>query len=156
MMLHRRDWVMRMVKQLTDALARILGLRKAGRHDEALALIGDTLREVLGEVVDVAERVDEKTAASLLGHADAIRAYAQLLTERAAVREEMQDVPGAATDRMRALRMHLAAVAQTGTRVDAATHNAIMELARRVDTTELTPDHHALLERVRGHANGPP
>ncbi len=59
----RNDYILRVIELGTAALARVLGLRQAKRHDEALAEIDLLLREDWGLNLDFVAQLD---AASLL------------------------------------------------------------------------------------------
>ena len=76
----REDYIMRIIRQLAVALARIAGFRHAGKHEEALDEAGK-LYDELGVPREVCDVVDTPTLAALLVHPDKIRALAQVCWE---------------------------------------------------------------------------
>lgn len=76
----REDYLLRQIKLVAEAIARMLKLRKEGQYDEALA-VADQLYEELGIPRGLHEVVDTPTLASMLRTADAIRMAAQLQVE---------------------------------------------------------------------------
>jgi len=44
----RRDYLMRLIEQFAEALSRILKLKESKNYEEALSLIGQTYKELLG------------------------------------------------------------------------------------------------------------
>jgi hypothetical protein len=44
----RRDYLMRLIEQFAEALSKLLRLKKNKNHEEALSLIGQTYKELLG------------------------------------------------------------------------------------------------------------
>jgi hypothetical protein len=77
----REDYVMRMVKQFADAIARMLGLRQRGEHQAALDEAGRLYEDLFAIPREATDRVDTPTVASLLGRPDKIRAAAMLFWE---------------------------------------------------------------------------
>src|SRR5688572_14684808 len=78
----RDDYIIRLIKQLAAALARIVGKRKAGDYDGALQEVGKGWDDLIGqpprELVDV---LDTQTLAEMLREPDKMRVAAQLLIE---------------------------------------------------------------------------
>jgi len=90
----RRDYLERMIQQLGDALARAVGLAKAGKHDEATREI-DTLYDRHIGIVSVRSMVgNEKLAALVL-----------LLETEAELRRTKGDTAGAEACERRALAL---------------------------------------------------
>lgn len=80
-MFDRSDYLMRLIRQLVDFLARISGYNRSGEHDKALseaARAWDDLFDVPRELVDV---TDTPTLAAALREPAQMRAAAQILTE---------------------------------------------------------------------------
>jgi hypothetical protein len=86
----REDFLLRQIKLFVDAVARMLKLRKAGKHDEALA-IADELYEQLGIPRGLHAVVDTPTLASMLRTADAIRTAAALQLEEGHIYKAKND-----------------------------------------------------------------
>lgn len=76
----RDDYLLRQIKLVAEALARMLKLRTARKYDEALAE-ADSLYEELGIPRGLHDVVDTPTLASMLRYAPNIRAAAQLHVE---------------------------------------------------------------------------
>ena len=94
-MLSRSDYVMRLVKQLAEVVARLLKLRAAGREEDAKQALSDACAELFGIEHRVLNMLDAKSAAALLGDQARVDAYAQLLeamgdSERATELREVQ------------------------------------------------------------------
>ncbi len=86
----RQDYLMRMIQQLSGVLARIAGLRAEGRHDEALAEIGDAYGRFAGLNPSLIHALGEEDLVALLrarGGLDPQRTYAlaELLREEAEI-----------------------------------------------------------------------
>src|SRR5262245_40995502 len=147
MSLHRRDYLLRQIEQLAEVLGAIVGLRVAGRYDEALQLVQQTTEGLLGPLASMVDRLDSASAARLLGGADRIGGYASLVAERAEVDEARGQGARAASGRRRALELYLEAVCAAPERspmVDAA----IEALRTKVDEAKLSPDHRRQLARI--------
>ena len=82
----RDDWVMRMVRQLAAALARIAGLRQAGLLDEAAETLDEAFTQ-LGVDPRLAGAADAATLLALTSDPARREALARLLAERDALRE---------------------------------------------------------------------
>ena len=99
MSFQQKDYLQRMVEQLVQALAALLGKRQAKQHAEVRGLVGDTCRELLGMEYGVLTAVDARSAAQLLGHPVRVRALAQLVQEDALALEGLGDGAGAESKR---------------------------------------------------------
>jgi hypothetical protein len=84
----KKDYVERMIEQFAEAIARLLKLREAGKHGEALAVVRTTCQELLGLEYEMLVGVDAVSAASLLGSAQKVRKLAELVRAEAEVLEE--------------------------------------------------------------------
>jgi hypothetical protein len=103
----REDYLMRLIRQLGETIARLRGLRNGGELQEALRTLDDAQGELLGPLAGVVPRVDPDTAAHMLGDPQRIAAWARLLHERAELLRQAGD-PAAAD----AARHHAAALAR--------------------------------------------
>lgn len=147
----RRDYLLRMIEQLTDALARAAGLRRAGRHDEAALVIRETADALFGPKLGSLDAVDASTAALLLEGSGELRWYAALVAERAegieaAAPEDARAHARAAVERRRALELYLEAAAREG--ADETLRAAVSTLAARVDPRRLSEAHARLLREL--------
>ena len=105
----QRDYVLRLIQQLAQALARIAGLKRSGRLDEALDDVGRTLDDLLGPLRGTLDAIDARSAARLLTDRERIEAYALLTAEEASILEMMGDTSRAAHRARRALALLLEA-----------------------------------------------
>ena len=105
----QRDYVLRLIQQLAQALARIAGLKRSGQLDEALDDVGATLDELLGPLRATLDPIDARSAARLLTDRERIEAYALLTAEEASILELMGDTSRAAHRARRALALLLEA-----------------------------------------------
>jgi hypothetical protein len=81
----QRDYVLRLIQQLAQALARIAGLKRSGQLDEALDDVGATLNDLLGPLRTTLDAIDARSAARLLTDRERIEAYALLTAEEASI-----------------------------------------------------------------------
>ena len=77
----REDDVTRQIRVIAAMIARMAGLRLEGKIEEAHAELEQAYGELLGERNMLVRQLDASTAASLLGSADRIQLFAQLLSE---------------------------------------------------------------------------
>ena len=95
-MLGERDYVMRLVKQLAEFIARALKLANAAKPEEALATLRAACGQALGMEYEVLSMLDAKSAVELLGEKARVTAFIQLV-------EAMGDVDARGNEPMRAL-----------------------------------------------------
>jgi hypothetical protein len=100
-----KDYLKRQMEMFAQLLARVLGLRAAGKPDEALEQMRLGAGAALGLEYDTLARVDPATARALLRDPELFDAYAQLLELEADVAAAVGDVA-----RAEALRARAAAV----------------------------------------------
>ncbi len=114
-----RDYVMRLVKQVVDLLALALGLKKAGKFDEAIQVLENGCLSLLGMPYSALALVDSKSAADLLGQPARVVAFGRLLEERASVEEAKGDLLAAASRRLHATEIYLEALTRAPAQHDA-------------------------------------
>lgn len=90
-MLTERDWVMRLVQQVAQFIARALKLADASKRDEAIELLREGCAGQLGMEYDVLAMLDAPAAVDLLGDAQRARAFADLLDAMAEVERRCGD-----------------------------------------------------------------
>lgn len=95
-MLGERDYVMRLVKQLAEFIARALKLANAAKPEEALATLRAACGQALGMEYEVLSMLDAKSAVELLGEKARVMAFIQLV-------EAMGDVDARGNEPVRAL-----------------------------------------------------
>jgi hypothetical protein len=136
MSLVERDYVLRMIQLLARAIARILGLKQAGKLEEALEEVETTADTIFGSMRSTLDAIDPQSAARLLTSGDKIEAYATLTAEEASIRELMGDATRARSGERRALSLFLEALILEGTVSDDA-RAAIGDLRDKVDESTL-------------------
>jgi hypothetical protein len=87
-MLTDRDWLMRAVKQLADAIARALKLTREDKHQQAIELLQGACTELFGIEYRVLSMVDAASAVELLGDPGRGVAFARLLEAMAQAEPE--------------------------------------------------------------------
>ena len=87
MSLVQRDFIRRLIEQLSQFVARITGLVGERRFDDALELVRETEQELVGPLGKTLEAVDAPTVALLLGNTDKLRMLAFLMAKRALLLE---------------------------------------------------------------------
>jgi hypothetical protein len=97
----RKDFLDRQLEGVALLLARLLGLRDAGRVDEARKELDQGARSLLGVGMMSLGRVDVRTAVGLLRSAAGAESYARLLEAAAELDPEQAD---ALRERARAVR----------------------------------------------------
>jgi hypothetical protein len=105
----REDYLERMIRQLAQALARILGLRRRGETEAALEELDAAVAAVAGLDPRAVEASDPALLAALLREPDRLAALGRLLAERAGVEDDRGEGERAAATRARALGLLLEA-----------------------------------------------
>lgn len=149
MSLSQRDLMVRMIQQLAEAFGRIVGLKRAGRLDEAVAVLKETANGLFGPVWETLQRLEPASAAMMLATREKVSAYAMLTQHQAELDDLKGDVWKAQSGYRRALELHLEA-ARLGADVDTATRAAIRTLRPRVDEGRLSRSYKVMLDRVAG------
>lgn len=131
-----RDYILRMIQQLAAALGRILGLKRAGKLDEALAAVRETADGIFGPLLCTLDALDAQSAGSLLGSREKIDAYAALTAEEGAIHELKGAPRRALSAQRRALELYLEA-ARLGPEISAEARVAIQALRAMVGEDRL-------------------
>ncbi|WP_437677749.1 hypothetical protein [Sorangium sp. So ce131] len=147
MSLRQRDFILRMIEQLAEAIGRIAGLRRAGQLAEAEQLVRATADGLFGPIRDMLDRLDAAGAATLLGDHEKIGAYAALCAEQAAILELRGRGAEALSERRRALLLHLEAVSRAPEGNTRAQEGA-RALLEQVDVARLPERYRALAARL--------
>jgi hypothetical protein len=136
MSIGRKDYILRMIEQLSAVLAQVVGLKEAGKLDEALRLVRETADGIFGPLLRTLDEVDSATAASLRGDSQKVAAYATLLAEQGNIHERKGDARRARADHRRALELYLERV-RLAPPLDDQTRAAIQTLRTKVDEGRL-------------------
>jgi hypothetical protein len=131
----REDFIIRIIRQVIEALARMAGLRTEGDPVAALAA-ADEAYDLLGVPRDLAAAVDSATLADLLRHPEKIRAMVRLSQEEAAAYHALRDPLTAAARYRRATELMLELRVRDPRPEDAA---ILQELFRHIQTGTLDP-----------------
>jgi hypothetical protein len=106
----QEDYILRMVQQLAQAIARITGLNQRAEHAEALREADRAWGEVLGDIPpELAGSVDSRTLAGMLRQPARIRLASQILSEQASALAGQGAAAGATRRARRALELRLEA-----------------------------------------------
>jgi len=105
----REDYLLRLIRQLAETLARAAGLSSRRKHDEAVDELSRAWDELLDTPRSLLEVVDDKTLADLLGEPAKLRIAAQLLAEEARAVAGKGDPVTASMLSKRAMRLYAAA-----------------------------------------------
>jgi hypothetical protein len=141
----REDYIIRLIKQLVAALARIVAKRQAGEYEAALAEAGKVWDDLIGQPPrELVDMVDTHTLAGMLKEPARMRVAAQLLIEEGRSYAGKGDPVHAAVCYRRAFELYLEArVLEPADDDDAV----LAELARLVPANQLD-------ERYRGGSYG--
>jgi hypothetical protein len=99
----REDYVIRMIREVVQALARLAGLRREGQFATAREELVRAKRSIGGDAVPMLDLVDVETAVHLLTDPRRALTYAQLLDEESALERAAANEPRAAWARERAV-----------------------------------------------------
>jgi len=144
----REDYIIRLIQQLVETIARIAGLNRRGEHDKALAEADQAWGKLLDAPPDLIDAVDTPTLAGMLRYPDKMRVAAQLLHEQGRAFAGKGDPLHAAVRYRRAMELLLEARALEPSAQDDAQDHAqdhaqddamMMELARLVPPGTLDP-----------------
>jgi hypothetical protein len=132
----RDDFIIRLIKQLGQFLARIAGKRKDEDFDGAIAEAGNAWDELIGHPRALVDVLDTHTLAGMLKDPTRMRAAAQLLVEEGRAYTGKRDPVHAAVCYRRAWELYLEARVIEPSDDD---HAALIELARLVPANQLDP-----------------
>src|SRR5262245_1440007 len=139
----RDDYIIRLIKQLGQFLARMAGKRKDEDFEGAIAEAGKAWDELIGHPRELLDVVDTPTLAAMLKEPARMRAAGQLLIEEGRAYAGKRDPVHAAVCYRRAWELYLEARLIEPSEDD---HAVLGELARLVPANQLDP-------RYRGARN---
>lgn len=102
----RDDWLLRVIRDVVDALARILKKKEEGKYEEALEDVRDALGKLLGPNAKLVGILDAATLAHMCPNAETVRALAELRREEADVLERQGDEAGSKKAARHALALY--------------------------------------------------
>lgn len=136
----RKDYILRLVRQVAQTMAAMLLRKQAGDLAGALEECRAAAGELLGPLGDLAPRLDSETAAHMVADPDVLAAWAGVVAEEADVHRLRGDEPAARAGEKRALELALEAHLRTNT-----DHPELLALLARlrpaVDPSTLSPRH---------------
>ena len=141
----REDYLMRLIHQLAEFVARVAGLNQQGEHVEALAEADRAWGKLLDAPRALIDAVDTPTLAGMLRDPAAIRAAAQLLHEEARALAGKGEPSPAQVRYRRALELRLEARARDPGMSGKQDDVVIQELSRLVPVETLAPQYRARL-----------
>jgi hypothetical protein len=139
--MQRYDFLERLIQQIAEAIARIAGLSRQGRSDEALVVVDQTYRG-LGVDPEALRRLDSRSLAMLHGPPEKLRALARLCELEAEILEKLGRQSAARERWRRALELVLEADALDLSGADA---EQLSRLAAQVDREALSERYRARL-----------
>ena len=106
--MQRYDFIQRLIQQLAETLARIAGMRREGRSEQALVVVAQSYR-ALGVDPEALRRLDSRSLALLHGSPVKLRAIAELCEAEAELMEALGRPAEAEARKRRSLELHLEA-----------------------------------------------
>jgi hypothetical protein len=105
----QRDYILRLIESLAQAIARVVALRKAGQAKEAEVELERAAGSLLGVDLRLLEAIGPGPIAAQLGHPEKVEALARLVEERAELERSRGDEVAAARWAARAAGLRAAA-----------------------------------------------
>jgi hypothetical protein len=140
MSLVQRDFILRLIEAVAAALARALRRRESGDFAGARRELHMACSELLGPMTALAECLDARTAADLVGDTRRTALWARLLASDAELLRLMDRHADADVADRRALELILE-VSLRETVVDEGTRELVELLRQRVAVDSLSPRH---------------
>jgi hypothetical protein len=134
--MYREDYLMRLIQQLAEFVARVAGFNRKGEHDQALTAAARAWDELLDAPREVIAGADSAALATLLRDPAKIRAAAQLCHEEGRALQGKGDPVHAQLRYRRGLELVLEARARDPRPEDDA---AVFELSRLVPMDTIDP-----------------
>lgn len=145
MSIHDRDYVLRMIRQMVEALGRMFGLKKP--PEETRRQIDETGQTLFGPLYATLRRADAKTAATLVSDRDKRWALAALLLEESKVAEAL-GAPRRAQGDLRTAAELLLELDATGPGLPEHAQETLRAVAGRLDGTVLPDEQRDALGRA--------
>jgi hypothetical protein len=142
------DYIMRMVKQLGDAIRRIAGLRDKKEYVQAHEAVGDACDELLGHQPHFLDVLNPSSTARMLGRWFKIKAYASLVETDAEVYAHEGNAERAQELHRRALEVYLEGIDRGG-RGDRDLRKNLGRMLRKVRPDRLSRAHQQMVRELR-------
>lgn len=142
------DYIMRLVKQLGDAIRRIARMRDEKEYVQAHEAVGDTCDELLGHQPHFLDVLDPPNAARMLSRWFKIKAYASLLEVDAEIYAHEGDRDRSEQLHRRALQVYLEGIDRGG-RGDRDLRKTITRMLRHVRVDRLGPAHQRIVRELK-------
>ena len=144
----RKDYILRMIAQVRQMVEALMGkVRENQLADELLAQARESIGLLLGPMAGIAPRMDSVTAAQMVGDADVVAAWAEVIGAEAAVQRAAGDATAAAVSARRALELAVEAHLRTTTDIPELLA-LIARLRPQVDPASLLPRHRDALTEI--------
>jgi hypothetical protein len=142
--LFSEDFILRMIRLATAALAQIIGLKKSGQYLQALQAVDQALEEVLGLKADLIRAMDDESLLSALTQqnrldTDRLIILADLFTEEADILSRQGKPAASQASALRALNFYLDVVLEWGPERVSAKFEKIDELVAILGDPTLPP-----------------
>lgn len=153
----QRDYIERLIEQCAQAISRMLQLRREGRFDAALQVVGDAADRLLGPLRPVLERMEPASAVAFVGSTQLgrIRIYAALAGEEGLIHQARGDSARAYLRGRRSLELY-AAASLAGVRLDEADFERVAALSALVELDQLDARYQSELRRLAGQVEPAP
>lgn len=138
------DYILRMIRMATAAMAEIMGLKKGGRYPQAMQAIDQTMEEVLGLKADLIRALDDESLLSALTQndrldTDRLLILADLYFEEADILTKQGKPIAAQASALRALNFYLDVVLDWGAERVPKKFDKIEELVEKLGEQDLPP-----------------
>lgn len=143
--LFSEDYIMRLIRLATAALAQIIGLKKAGQYRPALQAIDQAFEEVLGLKADLIRAMDDESLLSALTQQDRLDTdrlliLADLFFEEADILALQGKTTASRSSALRALNFYLDVVLDWGPERISQKYEKIEQLVDTLGEQNLPPD----------------
>ena len=145
----QRDYIERLIEQCAEFLRQALGLRKAGQLQPALEKLREAQDGIGGSLRPLLERLEATSAVEVAGisERERVRLFAALVAEESLTYRQLGNRTSEHLCGRRSLELY-AALAETGTPLDASDHARIAAVMLSVKLREIDPRYHEELRRL--------
>lgn len=138
------DYILRMIRMATAAMAEILQLKKGGQYPQAMQAIDQALEEVLGLKADLIRAMDDESLLSALTQRDSLDTdrlllIAELFYEEGDILSKQGKLAAGQASSLRSLNFYLDVVLDWGAERVSSRFEKIEELVGRLGEQTLPP-----------------